>query len=1166
VRYFLAALFLSFLAGTALAQSILPFSLPLYFEADQNQSGFVSRGSGYQFQISPQGVQLALSDSGTTAAAQMQFVGANSQAEISGADEMSGRINYLIGSDSSHWQTGLPTFSRVQIAQLYPGIDLVFHGNQRQLEYDFTVAPGARTGLIQFRFSGVDKISLTPEGDLLVKIGAAEIIQPRPEIYQTIAGTRKDVSGGYKILDARTVAFTVGAYDHSRPLVIDPVISYSSFFGSNGGTFAYVIALNTNTFPDSTNGYIYIAGQTVARKFYTVGAYQTNYGGGHFNGDAFVAKFTNPATNLLYLTYLGGTNEDAAYGLAVDPAGDAFIGGFTDSPNFPTYPTNTVIPHIPSAFNPSYGIYPESGFVAELNTNGSQLVFSTYLGGSYQDIVDGIALDSSNDLYAVGYTSSTNFPVWPRGGPVLQSSLLCSNNGVLNFNGFVTEIAPGGTNFVYSTYLGGTNKDFATCVTVDANNSVYVAGYTDSTNFPVWNKSLDAAVSLTNFPVLSHLNGDTNFGRNVAFDAFVTKFPAPLTSVGTIHDLTYSTYLGGTNNDEAYGIAADAAGNAYVTGWTVSTNFPDTFPTNTLNPSGLHSFLTTNGILTPFGVTNAFLTKVSPDGSEIINSIVFGGNGQDIGYGVAVDSAGNAFVVGRETSTNFPTANTFDTLSATNSRGQDAFVASFNPAWTAMNYSVLIGGRHDDAGYGIALDPSDNAFITGSTDSTNFPIQSAPFPFTVNDIGTNFFINGTNFINGNFRAGTNDAFLTEIQFSPPAPTNIVVTPAITNVGVGASVTFSITGDGQGTPVLLQWQHQGFTNVVTTTTNVTITSTNIVRTTNVETVFTNIFNRPPYSGVTSTALTITNIQFDDATNYQVIIYYGGPPLVTNVVLDVEQQPVIVDAPVDVTNAVGGDATFTVTAFGQPPLHYQWQFDGTNLVKGTHVTGVTTNTLTLTDITTNEEGTYDIIVSNSFGLTTNSAELVVVAAPLLLTSLTNEYAGLGSTVDFAVSAFGATPFHYIWYKNGVTLTNKADGGRISGATNDTLILTGATTNDDGTYEVTVTNTFGVTNSSATLTVLTVPMFTGIFPISGSFTNGMKIYAVGVSNTASCRVYATTNLQLTPIGLTWSNLTTITNVQSPGNIFITLSPANIQEFVPYLANWPQVFFTIVQSNTIP
>ena len=303
-------------------------NLPLYFEANQDQADhptlFVARGNDCQFSISPAAAQFELQKtdartkktSGRTV--QMQFVGAGSQAQIQGADELSGKINYLVGSNPAQWRTGVATFARVRIEQLYPGVNLVYYGNQRQLEYDFTVASGANPNAVKIRFAGVDKISIGAQGELILTLGQAEIIQPAPVIYQTADGARQTVSGGYRLVDARTVAFAVGKYDHQLPLVIDPILSYSTYFGGSGNETAWKVAVDTN-------GFVYVAGQTTSAQLATTNAFQKIFAGGSFTGDAFVAKFDSTGTNLVYCTYLGGSQDDFASGLAVDNAWSTFF-------------------------------------------------------------------------------------------------------------------------------------------------------------------------------------------------------------------------------------------------------------------------------------------------------------------------------------------------------------------------------------------------------------------------------------------------------------------------------------------------------------------------------------------------------------------------------------------------------------------------------------------------------------------------------------------------------------------------------------------------------------------------------------------------------------------------------------------------------------------------
>jgi hypothetical protein len=952
-----------FVMLTASAQTAATFgNLPLYFEANASTQ-FLARGRDAQFLITPAEARLVLQKSDSTRAVAMRFTGANPQAQISGDAALSGKINYLTGNDPAQWRSGIPTFAKVRVAEIYPGINLIYYGNQQQLEYDFTVAPGTNPSAIVIRFDGADKISVNALGELVLRLGDDEIRQPKPLIYQTVGGNREKISGGYKMLDPSTVAFSVGKYDHTLPLVIDPVLSYATYFGGTSGETAWAIALNPN------DGSIYIAGQTFSKfaitnggPFSTRGAFQTNFNGGKQAGDAFVAKFDHLGTNLIYLTYLGGSADDAAYGLAVDGAGDAFVAGASTSTNFPT--TNSINPNISGPLYKTIGSHAADAFVAELNPGGSNLIYSTYLGGEAPDAAYGIAVDTSGNAYVTGFTYSTNFPTTNA----IQNHLACTNSFDVNANAFVSEIASGGGAFVFSTYLGGTNFDEGKGIAVDTSGYIYVTGFTASTNFPTTN--FISQVIGTNSYNGHRLNGSTN-AFNPALDAFVTKL-AP--SGGS---LVYSTYLGGTNNDMGNAIAVDNNGGAYVTGWTVSTNFPNTLGTNVIA-----SHLTNNSFNGFIITTNVFLTKITNGISAgIAYSVVFGGNANDVGYGVAVDPTGNAFIVGATTSTNFPClpTNNIGSLHATNFGGSDIFVTAFDPNAVPL-YSVLLGGINDDFGYGIAVDSLTNAFIVGQTASTNFATAGA---FQ------------------KFRNGTNDAFLAEIMFIAQPP-GVTIQPTNQAVAAGSGVTFVATATGTP-PFNYQWQLNG---------------TNLVNGTN----FASAGN---ISGVTNNILFINQAQVTNSGNYSVVVTnFGGSVTSSIAVLTVTNvATVITQQPISQTVGVGSTVTFTVGGDAQPPFFFQWLKDGTNLmdrtnISGSIISGSTTNILTIANAQTNDDGTYWLVISNAWGvLTSSNAVLTVLPSPLFASIITAGgtnfiFSGVGGTnngiYNVLTSSNLATPF--------------------------------------------------------------------------------------------------------------------------------------------------------------
>ena len=466
--------------------------LPLYFEANRGQTDaqvkFLSRGGRHVLFLTPTEAVLVLTtppqaadeksptrggkpgrlEEGTRTVLRMTFAGGNPMPRLAGLDELPGKVNYFIGNDAAKWRTNVPTYARVHYQDLYPGIDLIYYGNPRQLEYDLVVRPGADPGRIVLGFQGADKLEVDADGDLVFHTAGAAIRQRKPVIYQEVDGLRRDIAGGYVLRETRTVGFKVDTYDPSRPLIIDPVLFYSTYLGGMGTDAGRAIAVDPS-------GNAYVTGETLSSNFPTIaGAFDTSFNGGGVFGDAFVTKVNPTGSGLVYSTYLGGIGDDQGLGIAVDGSGNAYVTGRTSSTDFPV---------TRGAFQTSYGGGTDDVFVTKLNSTGSALLYSTYLGGSAQDIGNGIAVDTSGSAYVTGVTSSglaatTSFPTTP--GTLAPSYIGGSSDA------FVTKLTTTGSALVYSTYLGGSGFDEGTGIAVDSlpTPNAYVVGFTSSTNFP----------------------------------------------------------------------------------------------------------------------------------------------------------------------------------------------------------------------------------------------------------------------------------------------------------------------------------------------------------------------------------------------------------------------------------------------------------------------------------------------------------------------------------------------------------------------------------------------------------------------------------------------------------------------------------------------------------
>lgn len=643
-------------------------SLPLALEVNQGQSDsqvkFLARGQGYELFLTSNQAVLSLSrrasspqGKGELKALRTRLIGADPSPAMAAEEQLPGTSNYFIGSNPNNWRTNVPQYGRVRYHEVYPGVDLVYYGNQEQLEYDISVAPGADPKQVRFEVDGVRGLSVDHSGDLVLHSTGGDVIWRKPVIYQETDGSQSLIAGRYRVYSKHQFGFEVGSYDRSRTLTIDPVLSYSTYIGGSlDDWFGWMTV-------DSA-GNAYAVGMTQSTNFPRVNPLPSNttYAGGAH--DATIVKLNPTGTARLYSTYIGGNGDDWNRGVVVDSAGNAYITGYTTSSNFPTV----------NPYQPAYGGATD-GFIAKIGPSGATLLYSSYLGGTGDDFALRIAADNNGKAYIVGYTnSSSNFPI--------QSALQGAYGGG-PFDAFVAKFdtdQSGVASLIYSTLLGDSGDDEAWGLAVDSAGNVYVAGSTTSTNFPTHN------------PYQASNHGGQ--------DVFVTE----IDPTGTA--LVFSTYLGGSGDDNTRGIAVDNTG-IYVAGSTTSTDFP------TLNP-----VQATNG-----GQSDTFLTKLNPSGSALIYSTYYGGNQSDNCLALAVDQFGRAYLGGMTGSTNFRMVN--PTQSTYGGSNFDGYVIVFSSSGNQVLFATYFGGNSFDEIQGIAVDSSgSNVYVAGETYSPNLKVTS----------------------------------------------------------------------------------------------------------------------------------------------------------------------------------------------------------------------------------------------------------------------------------------------------------------------------------------------------------------------------------------------------------------------------------------------------------
>ncbi|HKP52603.1 MAG TPA: SBBP repeat-containing protein [Chloroflexia bacterium] len=756
--------------------------MPLIFEAnagqvDQSVSYSARRPDGTLL-FTDQGIDIAVGrqmySSQTTSPPQgvtrspvvsLQFVGANPDLRLEGTSLLSGKVNYFTGSDSSGWRTNVTTYEGLTYREIYPGISLSYVGSGTGLKGTYTVSPNADPALIRWRYVGVNQVEIAQSGNLVMSLddgrttedegSQSKIVESAPVAWQEIDGQRVSVSARFTLAVDGTASFSLGAYDPTYPLTIDPVLTYSTYFGGSSSDAGYGIAVDAA-------GNIYLAGQTGSTDFPLEDPFQPSSGG---SPDAFITKFNPSGTELIYSTYFGGSGLEWPRGIAIDAAGNVAIAGRTSSTNLP------LMNPVQSALAGSDDV-----FVTKLNSTGSGLIFSTYLGGSNWDEARSVAEDPSGNVYVSGETRSTNFP--------LMNPLQSAFGGGLS-DAFVTKISSLGSQLIYSTYLGGEQTfggDIGFGIAADANGNAYVTGDTTAMDFPVANA----------FQPTNH-GGES--------EAFVSK----INPSGSA--FVYSTYLGGgqassgSGADTGYAIAADASGNAYITGDTDSTDFPIR---NAVQPQ-LNGFY------------DVFVAKMNPTGSDLVYATYLGGengSGNERGQGIAVDPAGSASVVGITDSPDFPMVNAVDPMYGT---AIDAFAFRLTPSGSALSFSTYLGGSNSDYGQAAAVDGSGNTYATGLTASTNFPLanpyqssNAAPFDLFISKISDVSFVTAT-------PAGTITSLPTSTNTAVPAtstphastPTSTpgqpsstaTVAPTSTATAVATSAATSTPGAATSTPTV-----------------------------------------------------------------------------------------------------------------------------------------------------------------------------------------------------------------------------------------------------------------------------------------------------------------------------------------------------------------------------
>ena len=1076
------AILLSGMALPALAQTAPPLAgsdkarveenygkIPLNFEPNRGQTDtrvqFIARGQGYGLFLTPGEAVLSLEKPSPAASKQpilgkngsrvapprpetsllrMTLLGANLAAPVTGEDRLAGTSNYFMGQDAKRWATGVPNYGKVSYVGVYPGVDLVYYGNQRQLEYDFVVAPNANPSQIALNFTGATP-KLDTRGNLVLSTAGGVTTFHKPVVYQWSGEEKLPIQGSYQIAK-NTVSFALGSYDHAKELVIDPVLTYGTFLGGSSSDAGVSITADAS-------GNAYIVGDTTSLDFPLVNAYQSTNHNASNGFVVFVTKLNPTGTAAIYSTFLGGVADSHATGVAVNATGNAFIVGYTSAGDFPVT-LSSYQPICGGAFTSSptgvrirsNGCGPAgdlNGFVTMLTPSGSALVYSTFLGGNGSTAINAIALDSAGDAFLAGNTGSfcgagPYYPTAPGGYSTYQcfpTTAGALQTGAANLTGggtlfaFLAVLDATGSTEVYGTLYGDTRMTssgfaptYANAVAVDAAGNGYIAGQAGlfvPTSAGAYLTAL-ASPSLMFPPRL----------------AFVAKFnPFALSSTAA---LVYGTYLGSnvqSANAVNYtntitGMAVDATGNAYVAGYTGTCGYPTT--------AGAYQ---TVGSSTGIVCNDSFVTKLNPTGTGLVWSTLLGSNATAFPSSPAntqinslsLGANGNIYVAG--TSSNY--ASSYPQVGSLRPGvNGGAILSELDATGSKLVYSTFLSGYSSDTAMGLATDANGNMYLTGRVQPV--PTGQPTIPTTTGALSTTY------------KGGTNDAYV--VKIAPFIVSTTTATLPSGTVTAGQPVVFTATVAGPTGTTTVPTGSVTFLSGSTTLGTGTLNSSGAAT-----------YTAP---SLNATTYSVTASYPGDAN------FYASVSSVASLVVSPATAIATLTAPASALP--GGSVTLSVKvtgASGTPTGSVTFK-DGTSPLATVALTSGAASYTSIAFAAGSHSLTASYTGDSIFGSSTSSTQTLVVSLitpTVTLTAPSTALVGASVALSVAVSGAGGTPTGSVTFKDGATTLNTATLTAGAASYSTTPLAAGAHTI---TASYTGDSTFAAAISAASTVTINVP----------------------------------------------------------------------------------------------